>query len=100
MSDLVPASRLRQDVRWERLEWNKCQSLVVSRLTRAGTGGSMLDVMPNGTGRRADRPRLDEVDRKLLLALSQDGRRPAAALAKELGLSRQAITERLRDLET
>jgi Lrp/AsnC family transcriptional regulator, leucine-responsive regulatory protein len=60
----------------------------------------MLDVMPNGTGRKADRPRLDEVDRKLLLALSQDGRRPAAALAKELGLSRQAITERLRDLET
>jgi DNA-binding Lrp family transcriptional regulator len=48
--------------------------------------------MSNGSG-------LDPVDRKLVLALSQDGRRPAAALAKELGLSRQAVTERLRDLE-
>jgi Lrp/AsnC family leucine-responsive transcriptional regulator len=63
-------------------------------------GPRILAVMPNGTGRKADRPRLDDIDRKLLLALSQDGRRPAAALAKELGLSRQAITERLRDLET
>jgi Lrp/AsnC family transcriptional regulator, leucine-responsive regulatory protein len=43
---------------------------------------------------------LDPVDRKLLIALSQDGRRPAAALAKDLGLSRQAVTERLRILES
>jgi Lrp/AsnC family leucine-responsive transcriptional regulator len=42
---------------------------------------------------------LDPVDRRLLLALSRDGRRPAADLAKELGLSRQAVTERIRDLE-
>jgi Lrp/AsnC family transcriptional regulator, leucine-responsive regulatory protein len=54
--------------------------------------------MPKGEGKRANGG-LDEVDRRLLLALSQDGRRPAAALAKELGLSRQAVTERLRDLE-
>ncbi len=43
--------------------------------------------------------RLDAVDRRLLGALSRDGRRPAADLAKELGLSRQAVTERIRDLE-
>jgi len=42
---------------------------------------------------------LDEVDRRLVLALSRDGRRSAAALAKELGLSRQAVTGRIRDLE-
>jgi Lrp/AsnC family transcriptional regulator, leucine-responsive regulatory protein len=48
---------------------------------------------------RSDRPRLDRTDRALLLALSRDGRRPAADLAKELGLSRQAVTERLRELE-
>src|SRR5260221_13065570 len=46
-----------------------------------------------------DRPRLDRTDRALLLALSRDGRRPAADLAKELGLSRQAVTERIRELE-
>jgi Lrp/AsnC family leucine-responsive transcriptional regulator len=42
---------------------------------------------------------LDAVDQQLLLALSRDGRRSAAALAKELKLSRQATTERIRDLE-
>ena len=42
---------------------------------------------------------LDATDRALLLALSRDGRRPAADLAKELGLSRQAVTERIRELE-
>lgn len=41
----------------------------------------------------------DEVDRRLIAALSQDGRRAAADLAKELGLSRQAVTERMRLLE-
>ena len=47
----------------------------------------------------SDRPRLDRTDRALLLALSRDGRRPAADLAKQLGLSRQAVTERIRKLE-
>jgi Lrp/AsnC family leucine-responsive transcriptional regulator len=42
---------------------------------------------------------LDDIDQRLLLALSRDGRRSAAALAKELKLSRQATTERIRDLE-
>jgi Lrp/AsnC family leucine-responsive transcriptional regulator len=48
---------------------------------------------------RAPSPRLDRTDRALLVALSRDGRRPAAVLAKELGLSRQAVTERIRELE-
>jgi Lrp/AsnC family leucine-responsive transcriptional regulator len=42
---------------------------------------------------------LDAVDRRLVLTLSRDGRKAAAALAKELGLSRQAVTERIRALE-
>lgn len=41
----------------------------------------------------------DAIDRRLIAALSQDGRRAAADLAKELGLSRQAVTERMRLLE-
>lgn len=41
----------------------------------------------------------DDVDRRLIAALSQDGRRAAADLAKELGLSRQAVTDRMRLLE-
>jgi len=42
---------------------------------------------------------LDANDRKLVEALSRDGRRSAARLAQELGVSRQAVTQRLRDLE-
>ena len=42
---------------------------------------------------------LDAKGRRLLLALSSDGRQSAAALAKQLGLSRQAVAERIRDLE-
>lgn len=41
----------------------------------------------------------DEIDRRLIAALSRDGRRAGADLAKELGLSRQAVTERMRLLE-
>src|SRR5256885_6049570 len=48
---------------------------------------------------RPGRVRLDRTDRGLILALSRDGRRPAADLAKELGLSRQAVHERIRELE-
>ena len=43
--------------------------------------------------------RLDAIDRKLLLALSQDGRRAGSDLARQLGLSRQAVAERIHDLE-
>ena len=49
--------------------------------------------------RQGERVILDAVGRKLVAALSSDGRRSAAALAKDLGLSRQAVTERLRELE-
>lgn len=42
---------------------------------------------------------IDAVDRRLLLALSHDGRRAGSDLARQLGLSRQAVAERLRDLE-
>ena len=48
---------------------------------------------------RAGEVELDAMDRRLVLALSRDGRRAASALAKELGLSRQAVAERIRDLE-
>ena len=51
-------------------------------------------------GTRSSAPvELDEVDRRLLLTLSRNGRRSAAALAKDLGLSRQAVTERMKSLE-
>ena len=43
--------------------------------------------------------KLDATDRKLLLLLSQDGRRGGSDLARVLGLSRQAVAERIRDLE-
>jgi len=42
---------------------------------------------------------LDEIDRRLVGALSRDGRQSAAALAQDLGLSRQAVGERIRALE-
>ncbi len=42
---------------------------------------------------------LDPIDTRLLLALSLDGRQSASNLAKELGLSRQAVTERIHELE-
>jgi Lrp/AsnC family leucine-responsive transcriptional regulator len=50
-------------------------------------------------GRAAPETDLDQVDRRLLVALSRDGRRTAADLGKELGLSRQAVAERIRALE-
>jgi Lrp/AsnC family leucine-responsive transcriptional regulator len=58
----------------------------------------------SGTGRaptREGRPRgdLDPVDRQLLLALSRDGRIGASTLARAVGLSRQAVAERIRELE-
>jgi Lrp/AsnC family leucine-responsive transcriptional regulator len=55
--------------------------------------------MVSKKSRRSQAPDLDDVNRRLLVALSRDGRRPAAALAKDLGLSRQAVTERIRELE-
>jgi len=49
--------------------------------------------------RKTEPVALDRVDRRLLLALSRDGRQAAATLAKDLGLSRQAVAERIRELE-
>ncbi len=43
--------------------------------------------------------RLDAADRRLVEVLSRDGRRSAARLAKELGISRQAVAQRIRELE-
>jgi Lrp/AsnC family leucine-responsive transcriptional regulator len=43
--------------------------------------------------------RLDAVDRRLVEVLSRDGRRSAARLANELGISRQAVAQRIRELE-
>jgi DNA-binding Lrp family transcriptional regulator len=42
---------------------------------------------------------LDEMDRQLLSLLRANARIPAAALARELGLSRSAVQERLKRLE-
>lgn len=43
--------------------------------------------------------RLDEIDEKLLGLLRANARLPAAALARELGISRPAVHERIRKLE-
>lgn len=43
--------------------------------------------------------RLDEIDRAILEALQQDGRMALSALAKQVGLSGTACTERVRGLE-
>jgi len=59
---------------------------------------SGMPARPRRKRRAAGHARLDPIGRSLLLALSRDGRRSAAALAKDLGLSRQAIAERLREL--
>src|SRR3954470_23221937 len=42
---------------------------------------------------------LDDTDRKLIALLRANARTPTAALARNLGLSRSAVQERLRRLE-
>jgi len=42
---------------------------------------------------------LDEVDKQLLALLGSDGRAPASALAERIGMTRQAVTERLDRLK-
>ncbi|MBO9498087.1 MAG: Lrp/AsnC family transcriptional regulator [Novosphingobium sp.] len=44
-------------------------------------------------------PRLDEIDERLLAVLRNDGRRPIAQLAKDLGISRGLLYTRLARLE-
>jgi DNA-binding Lrp family transcriptional regulator len=43
--------------------------------------------------------RLDEIDEKLIGLLRANARLPAAALARELGISRPAVHERIKKLE-
>jgi Lrp/AsnC family leucine-responsive transcriptional regulator len=68
-------------------------------LDKRHTETDHVSVMSRSPRSRAPEARLDGVDRRLVLALSRDGRQAAAALAKSLGLSRQAVAERIRDLE-
>ncbi len=42
---------------------------------------------------------LDDIDRRLLALLSADARTPTALLARQVGLSRSAVQERLKRLE-
>ncbi|MBP3126275.1 Lrp/AsnC family transcriptional regulator [Thalassospira sp. ER-Se-21-Dark] len=42
---------------------------------------------------------IDEVDRQLIARLQENARMPTAALAREVGLSRSAVQERLERLE-
>lgn len=44
-------------------------------------------------------PRLDDLDRALLAALTVDGRRPVAGLAAHLGVARSTVQQRLARLE-
>jgi DNA-binding Lrp family transcriptional regulator len=56
--------------------------------------------MAERTGRHpADRRELDALDRRLLAALQEDGRRSSAELARELDLSGAGLQKRLRKLE-
>lgn len=42
---------------------------------------------------------IDDIDRRLIARLQQDARLPTAALARDVGLSRSAVQERLERLE-
>ena len=43
--------------------------------------------------------KLDSIDNKILLLLSQDGRQPASAVAEKVGLSVPATTDRIKKLQ-
>jgi DNA-binding Lrp family transcriptional regulator len=43
--------------------------------------------------------KIDDIDRRLIARLQQNARLPIAALAREVGLSRSAVQERLERLE-
>ena len=42
---------------------------------------------------------LDSIDKKILMLLSQDGRKPASAIAEKVGLSVPATTDRIKKLQ-
>lgn len=46
-----------------------------------------------------DRPRLDEIDRSILAALTKDARTPLVALAALVHLSRNAVKQRIERME-
>ena len=43
--------------------------------------------------------KLDSIDNKILVLLSQDGRQPASAIAEKVGLSVPATTDRIKKLQ-
>ena len=43
--------------------------------------------------------KLDSIDNKILMLLSQDGRQPASAIAEKVGLSVPATTDRIKKLQ-
>jgi Lrp/AsnC family leucine-responsive transcriptional regulator len=61
----------------------------------------MLSSIPESTNRKPPGPpaRIDEIDRRLLAALRQNGRCSQEELSAGLGLSRPAVRERMRRLE-
>ena len=64
-----------------------------------GQSGSMKKTVAPG-GAAGDRPpRLDDLDRRLLELLQQDGRATSVELARRLGLSPPGLQRRLRRLE-
>jgi len=68
-------------------------------LTSVRNGASISNVLSIVKRHKGSISPLDAVDRRLLLALSASGREAASGLARKLGLSRQAVAERLRELE-
>ncbi|WP_246681187.1 Lrp/AsnC family transcriptional regulator [Mesorhizobium sp. B2-6-1] len=68
-------------------------------------GGSADRIAPSDwTGSRADRRRgliveLTEKDRQLLALMQKNAREPVASLARQLGVSRTALQERIQKLE-
>src|SRR5579875_35522 len=78
---------------------------VTARTSRAGSrraGGQQIARRDGHVGRRLGTPArnaaLDDVSRRLIEALQQDGRRSYAALAKDVGLSEAAVRQRVRRL--
>jgi Lrp/AsnC family leucine-responsive transcriptional regulator len=57
--------------------------------------GSLMDVAPE----QSPAVPLDDVDRQILVLVSQDSRRSQRALARELGMSAPAVGDRLARLE-
>src|SRR5690349_9007948 len=69
-----------------------------SRKVTGMTTGSPMPTPPRQTDAADTRWALDDVDRRLIDALREDGRMPLAALGTRVGLSGDATRERLRHL--